>query len=172
MQRLLTLVPLAILCACSSTRSSVQDASNAKAQYALMASLAGEWTGEADHGSEKFPIHTEFHVTGNGTTVAETMFKGTEHEMISMYHLDGGRLMHTHYCAAGNQPRMVAQPSSSKNTIFYAFHDATNLPSPDVMHMHEMKILVKDADNIEEWWTGYVNGKPDHTAHFILKRKK
>ena len=171
MKSLPTFAPLAVLCACSSTRSSVQDQHDAQAQYAMIASLAGDWTGEADHGEGKAPIETQFHVTGNGTTVAETMFKGTEHEMISMYHLDGGRLMHTHYCAAGNQPRMIARSSDAKDAIAFDFYDATNMPSPKVMHMHEMRIRVVDANHIEEWWTGYMDGKPNHTAHFTLTRK-
>ena len=33
--------------------------------------------------------------------------KGKE-DMISMFNLDGDRVVLTHYCAAGNQPRMVA----------------------------------------------------------------
>jgi len=33
-----------------------------------------------------------------------------EHEsMVTMYHLDKGRVMMTHYCSAQNQPRMQAR---------------------------------------------------------------
>jgi hypothetical protein len=103
--------------------------------------------------------------------VQETLFKGHEHEMVSMYHMDGDRLMHTHYCAAGNQPRMVAQPPTQHGEIAFEFLDATNLPSTNTTHMHQMRMVVKDSNHIEEWWQGWDEGKVGPAAHFVLTRK-
>ena len=38
-------------------------------------------------------------------------------DMISMLHLDADRLLMTHYCGAGNQPRMQAEASSDGKTF-------------------------------------------------------
>ena len=38
-------------------------------------------------------------------------------DMISMFHVDGDRLLMTHYCSAGNQPRMKAAASPDRQTI-------------------------------------------------------
>lgn len=44
-----------------------------------------------------------YEVGSGGTIVRELLFPGTEHEMLSVYHLGGGQLVATHYCAVGNQ---------------------------------------------------------------------
>lgn len=167
-----TLLPLLLLAACSTTQGVVRDAGSSKAQLDLLRSLAGDWTGTAGDGANTFPVESSFRITGAGSTVSETLFKGHEHEMVSMYHLDGSALMHTHYCAAGNQPRMIARAPEAHGEIAFDFHDATNMSSPGAQHMHSMRIKVADADHIEEWWTAWKDGKPDHTAHFVLTRKK
>lgn len=171
MKRFLVGLSVLLVCACSTTRRSVGSMETSQAQFQTLRSLAGDWIGTASGGGESHPVETRFRLTGNGSVVSETLFPGSEHEMVSMYHLDGASLMHTHYCSAGNQPRMVAEPSGNGHTIHFAFLDATNLPDPKAEHMHEMKLHVIDANHIEEWWTGYVDGKADHTAHFTLTRK-
>lgn len=171
MKQILFGASLCVLCACATTHRSAGDATTSKMQFETMRTLVGDWSGTANTGEQSFPVETTFHLTGNGSALSETLFKGTEHEMMSMYHLDGPLLMHTHYCAAGNQPRMVAHPSDDGHGIQFAFLDATNLPDPKALHMHEMKLRVIDANHIEEWWTGYIDGKAHHTAHFTLARK-
>lgn len=172
MQRLMLLCTAALACSCSTTHQSVGDTVQSKAQFELLSSLAGEWVGTVGGADQRSPVETSIRVTGNKSTVCETMFKGTDHEMVSMYHLDGDRLMHTHYCSAGNQPRMVALAPRAHGQIVFAFLDATNLVSPETEHMHEMRLQVVDADHIEQWWTGWKDGRADHTAHFVLTRKK
>ena len=44
-------------------------------------------------------------VTAAGTAVMEALFPETDHEMLTVYHLEGNDLVLTHYCAMGNQPR-------------------------------------------------------------------
>jgi hypothetical protein len=164
--------PLLVLAACQTTHSSMSDNAASRTQFDTLRTLEGEWTGTADHGGgQTSPVDTTFHVTGNGSTVQETMFRGSPHEMVSMYHLDGDQLVQTHYCAAGNQPRMVAKPASEQGVIAFDFKDATNMKSMDDVHMHSMRILVKDKDHVEEWWQGWENGKPSHESHFMLTRK-
>jgi hypothetical protein len=171
MKRLLPILSVGLLFACSTTHSSVGDASNARAEFEWMTVLVGDWTGTMQD-AQAPPFETSFRFTGNNSVIQETMMKGTDHEMISMYHLDGGELMHTHYCAMGNQPRMIARASETKGSIQFDFHDATNLTSSDAPHMHEMRLTIVDKDHLEEWWTAWKDGKPEHTAHFVLTRKK
>ena len=91
--------------------------------------------------------------------------------MISIIHLDGDRLLMTHYCAAGNQPRMKATTSADGKTITFNFLDATNvLPSqPGVMQ--RVVITLVDADHHTEAWTSRKAAK-DATTTFDLHRKK
>ncbi len=91
--------------------------------------------------------------------------------MISLFHLDGpDRLLMTHYCAVGNQPRMQASLSPDGKTITFKFVDATNLAGPDAAHMHQMVLTLLDDNHHTEEWTFLDHGK-EHKAFFDLRRK-
>jgi hypothetical protein len=175
----LILCSLALLAsACATSKNSVSDspvdAQVAKAQFEKLKALAGEWTGTGGDPDQTFPMEVRYRLTGGGNTVEETLFPGQSHEMVTMYHLDGDRLMLTHYCAAGNQPRMIARSTSGdagSSTIRFDFIDATNLATNMVGHMHEAEITFDGADHIKSRWTFFQNGKPNHSANFDLKRK-
>jgi hypothetical protein len=102
----------------------------------------------------------------------ERMFPKGEHEMISMYHRDGDRLLMTHYCGAGNQPRMqlVGFSAHPEPTLSFEYVDATNLSSPEGLVMHSMRLSVISKDHINTTWTAFVDGKPDHTGSFSFRR--
>ena len=80
--------------------------------------------------------------------------------MISMIHMDGpNRLVMTHYCSAGNQPRMAANASPDGKTITFDFFDATNLATPDAGHMQRVVMVVIDANHHTEDWNFNDHGK-------------
>jgi len=85
--------------------------------------------------------------------------KGHNEDMISMINLDNDRLLMTHYCSAGNQPRMVATASPDGKTITFDFLDATNLSSPDAGHMHRVIFTFVDANHHTEDWLFIAQGK-------------
>ena len=92
-------------------------------------------------------------------------------DMISMFNLDGpGRLLLTHYCAAGNEPRMEASVSPDGRVITFTYVDATNLATPDAAHMHKMTLTIIDNNHHTEEWTLVDHGK-EHTEVFNLHRK-
>jgi hypothetical protein len=106
--------------------------------------------------------------------VHETIFPGQPHEMVTVYHLDGKDLLLTHYCAAGNQPKMKHDPKAKENELKFDFVGGTNLDPKKDMHMHEGLITIIDDDNIQWSWVGYLDGKPvkDHHVSLKLVRKK
>jgi hypothetical protein len=65
--------------------------------------LAGEWRGKIDKRGEGDPIVVTNKVTTSGHAVVETFVPGSEHEMVTVYHLDRDKLVLTHYCAADNR---------------------------------------------------------------------
>ena len=92
-------------------------------------------------------------------------------DMISMIHLDGpNRLLLTHYCGAGNQPRMQADISPDGKTITFNYVDATNLSSPDAGHMTRMVLTMLDDNHHTEEWIFNDHGKV-HKELFDLRRK-
>src|SRR5436305_10042303 len=98
--------------------------SEAQKNFEKMKTLAGSWKGKTSEGR---PVEVSYRVTSGGSALMSEI-KGKE-DMITMFHLDGDRLMMTHYCGAGNQPRMKAEASPDGKTIPFEFLDATNLQS-------------------------------------------
>jgi hypothetical protein len=136
--------------------------------------LAGEWVAADAQGKPTAQLVSVFKVTAAGSAVQETIFPGTSHEMVTLYHRDGKDLVLTHYCAAGNQPRMKADPSAPANQLRFLFAGGSNLDPAKDMHMHEGSITFVDDDHIEWTWIAYTNGKPaaDHKVSMKLVRKK
>lgn len=133
--------------------------------------LAGTWTGTGGHGEQKMEMSVTYRVTGGGSAVVETLFPGTEHEMVTVYHMNGDRLELTHYCAAGNQPHMVAEPAKEPNVLSFRCAGGTNMKESD-MHMHAATLTFVDADRMKGVWSSVQDGKPAGDAVFDLARKK
>lgn len=90
-------------------------------------------------------------------------------DMVSIFHMDGERLLVTHYCAIGNQPRMAASVSPDGKTFTFNYVDATNLASPDAGHMQRMILTVIDENHHTEEWVFADHGK-EHRVVFDLHR--
>jgi hypothetical protein len=132
--------------------------------------LAGEWTGTGPDGN---PANIKFRVSAGGSIVHETMFPGTDHEMITIYHMDGKDLVLTHYCMMGNQPRLKADDPNDAKKLSFKSVGGTNMKMDD-MHMGRAVITFVDGDHYEANWCACVNGKPDESHCFksTFTRKK
>lgn len=141
-------------------------ASAAEQSFEQLKSLAGTWETKGPDGKM---VQVDYRVTANGSALMSEI-KGPE-DMISMFHVDGDRLLITHYCAAGNQPRMVASSSPDGKTFTFDYLDATNLATPDTGHMARLVISMTDADHHTEEWVYTDHGKETKEV-FQLSRKK
>jgi hypothetical protein len=133
--------------------------------------LAGEWVGK-EQGKGGFDVHVKYKVTAGGSAVVETLFPGTEHEMVTVIHPDGDDLILTHYCMLGNQPQMKASGKAAGNKVEFKFTRATNLKSEKDMHMHDVTFTFVNKDTLRSEWTHYKDGKSAGTVVFELTRKK
>ena len=85
----------------------------ATARFDHLKALAGQWTMIGGDGS----VAVTYRVTAGGSAVIETLFPGAAYEMVTVYTIDDGALVLTHYCAEGNQPRMKAVTGGDAKTI-------------------------------------------------------
>jgi hypothetical protein len=131
--------------------------------------LEGEWDADLD-GDGTADTIVSFATTANGSAVIERQFRGEPYEMVSVYHLDGDRLMLTHYCAATNQPRMIAVEVED-DVIGFDLLDITNLASPEAMHIHSARIEFIDDDHVRSTWTHWANATPGEPAVFRMTRR-
>jgi hypothetical protein len=89
---------------------------------------------------------------------------------LTMFYLDGDRLLLTHYCDAGNRPRMAARTSPDGKTVEFDFVDVAG--STQYGHMHHAVFTIIDANHHTEDWTYLMPGDKPLRAHFDLQRTK
>jgi hypothetical protein len=141
--------------------------SDAKATFDHLKSLNGTWEGKANSDRS---VKIVFRPTSGGSALMSEIL-GDE-DMVTMFHLDNNRVLMTHYCGAGNQPRMQASASPDGKTITFSFIDGTNMASPKAGHMDHLVITMSDADNHTEDWTFIQEDGKQMKEHFDLARVK
>jgi hypothetical protein len=155
-----------ILATLALAATSVLAQSDAQKAFNTIKSLPGSWEGKLPDGN---PVQVTFKVTGGGSAVMSEILG--HDDMISMFHLDGpNRLLLTHYCSVGNQPRMQASVSPDGKILTFNYVDATNLDGPDAGHMQTMVLTLLDDNHHTEQWTFVSHGK-EMTKVFDLRRK-
>jgi hypothetical protein len=144
-----------------------QNQADAKAAYARLGTLAGEW--EADTSMGK--VHVSFELISGGSALVERDTMEHMPPMETVYYLDGSRLLLTHYCMLGNQPRLEARAYDAKTgTLAFGFLDATNLASPAASHMHNATLRFVDDKHLKSDWELFENGAKKSAETFELAR--
>jgi len=133
------------------------------AAFARLKTLAGEWEANTAMGK----VHLSYEVIAGGTALVEHESGEKMPAMLTVYHLDGDRLLLTHYCMAGNQPRMQARAFNAETgELEFQFLDATNLSGPGAGHMHNARFRFIDNDHLASQWDFYENGQKKMTEGF------
>lgn len=144
------------------------------AAFEQMKKMAGEWTAPMDMGEGKtMDLAFSYRLTAGGSALVETLFVGSEHEMMTVYYVDKGELVLTHYCHLQNQPHMKMDAQTDPKVISFTCVGAGNTTSCDETHMHQGKFTFVDDDHATAEWTLFQAGKPgDHPVKLDLTRKK
>ena len=141
-----------------------------------LTALEGEWILLDDSGGETGVVGSSFRLTSGGSAVMERMFPDSPdgHEMVNMYHADGERVLMTHYCAAGNQPRLEVRPTDDENRLELRFDSITNLSSPKDHYMHRAEYIVSGKDRLTTRWYSMKDGQitGESPKVFELKRRR
>jgi len=157
--------------------------SDAQKSFTQLKSLVGAWEGPvkvdppmAEMTPDK-PLHVSMRVTSRGNALIHEMQEaGTPEDPtkydhpVTTFYLDSDRLLLTHYCDAGNRPRMVAKSSADGKRVEFDFLDVAG--DLQYGHMQHAVFTIVDANHHTEDWTFLMPGdKPMH-AHFDLQRTK
>lgn len=129
----------------------------ARLAFERFKALEGSWQGESTAGwRETITVR----VIAQGSAVLFTSFDAHPGEtMVTLVSLDGDRLRLTHYCVAGNQPRLEAKRVSADGRhVEMAFVDGGNLPSRDRGHMDSVVYELGD-DRYASRWTWFQDGE-------------
>jgi hypothetical protein len=146
--------------------SLVMAESDAHKSFDLLKGMEGNWTGKNQQGQ---PLQVTFRLTAGGSALMSEIHGHGAENMVTMFHMDGDRLLMTHYCGAGNQPRMKVIASDPKSVSF-EFFDGTNI-GPGDGHMQHVTFTQSDADHHLEEWTFLDHGK-EMKELFTLERVK
>jgi len=151
--------------------SFVAAGSDAHKTFDQLKGLEGNWAGTNSQGQ---PLQVTFRLTAGGSALMSEIVghdpdKHGPENMITMFHMDGDRLVMTHYCGAGNQPRMKVVSSDAK-TVSFEFFDGTNI-GPSDGHMQHVTFSQPDADHHIDEWVFLDHGKETKEV-FTLARVK
>jgi hypothetical protein len=142
--------------------------SDAQKSFDSLKNLAGSWEGTVDGKS----MHVSLRVTSMGNALMHEMsMSGRSDDPITMFYVDGNRLLLTHYCDAGNRPRMTASMSPDGKTVEFNFLDVNNYNPAQGGYMQHAVFTAVDANHHTEDWTFLAQGKP-MAVHVALQRTK
>jgi len=90
--------------------------SDAHKSFDLLKGMEGNWAGKNNQGQ---PVQVSFRITSGGSALMSEIHGHGPENMITMFHMDDERLLMTHYCGAGNQPRMkvISSDASASNSL-------------------------------------------------------
>ena len=152
----------------SNVRVDLVERSDAQLAFERLCALAGSWEGRSSQG---WTARIEIEVIARGSAVLErSNFEAHPGEtMLTLFHRDGEALALTHYCVAGNQPRLVASEIEPAR-LHFAFRDATNLPSRDAGHMDECVLRFEAPDAFSSVWSFYQDGQTSWAEEIHYRR--
>lgn len=140
------------------------------ATFTLMKKMVGTWDVEDTKDKNKFKI--VYSMASSDRCIKETMDMGN-HSMDTLYCDNGDSVIATHYCAAGNQPRLKSMPlAANAKTVTFDFLDATGMSSPDEGHMHKLVMDMPGTDKVTAKWSFYEKGAEKNVSTFAMTRKK
>jgi hypothetical protein len=165
----LLITGLLLTAAVSAAAPPADSSTDAAAAFAKLKTLAGDWEANTDMGKS----HLRYEVISGGNSVVEHETMGNEPEMLTVYYLDGNRLLLTHYCTAGNQPRMQASGFDAQSgELRFQFLDATNLAGPGAGHMHNVTLHFVDNNHFSADWQFFENGQQKFSEKAQYTRAK
>lgn len=178
----LVLVSLSVVAFAQSAATAAAP-SAAQKSFDVMKTLAGSWEGSVTidppqpEMSDGKPLHVSLRTTSRGNAMVHEMQEaGTQLDPtrydhpVTMIYVENDRLLLTHYCDAGNRPRMVSKVSPDGKKVEFEFLDLSG--GNNYGHMYHAVFTTIDANHHLEDWTYMMPGdKPLH-AHFDLQRTK
>lgn len=117
--------------------------SDAQKAFEKMKTLAGSWEGTV----MGIPINFTIRAASSGTAILHegNTEKGVPNHEITMFYVEGDRLLATHYCDAGNRSRWEGKMSPDGKAIEFSFLDVAGPTRGG--YLKDMVITMIDADH-------------------------
>ena len=118
--------------------------SDAKKAFEKMKTLSGSWQGTV----MDIPINFTIRAASSGTAIlheGDTSRGGPPKHEITMFYVEGDRLLATHYCDAGNRSRWEGKMPPDGKAIEFSFLDVSG--STRGGYLKDMVITMIDPDH-------------------------
>ncbi len=140
------------------TENVTQQPVNTELLFARLKALAGRWRARSTKGWTGGDLIRG--ISRGSAVLFESDFDDdADGGMATLYYLDKGRLLLTHYCEAKNQPTLVATGQSSDGkTVLFTFLSGTGMTSREQGHMDKVLFTFIDNDSYLSQWTWYGAG--------------
>lgn len=147
--------------------SSASDKLTSLQAFEQLKSLKGTWQ-KQDSANSTFAI--SFELIANDSVLVETWLRKGKPHSLTLYHLDKTKVMATHYCPQGNQPRLVLTADSTITDLSFRYLDATNLESIENSHQHSLGFqFLGDAKVLRK--ESYLSNKGENADEMVLIRR-
>jgi hypothetical protein len=149
----------------------VAQESPSAAAFGNLTSLVGHWKG-VFRGTH---IALTYTLTANGSALMEEARPQSEPAMITMFTVDGDRLLATHYCSTKNQPNMKTEPITGlpRRQLTFTLERVTGMRTPDDWHNTGLVIILEDKDHLTQEWTYQVKGETGKSVfHFTREHPR
>jgi hypothetical protein len=141
--------------------------SDAQKAFEKMKTLAGSWQGTIMGMS----VNGTIRVTSSGNAILyEVTSSARPDDPITMFYVEGERLLATHYCDAGNRPRMEGKMSPDGKTVEFTLVDIAG--STQKGYMNHMVFTIIDANHHTEGSTWSLPGDKQFQVRAELTRTK
>ncbi len=175
-------LPLILISLCAvSVGQSAGTVSDTQKSFDQLKTLAGTWQASVttdppmkDMGDGAV-AQVSLRVTSRGNALVHEMYEPgkandpTHYDHpVTMLYMEGDRLLLTHYCDAGNRPRMAARRSSDGKTLEFDLLEVSG--STAYGHMQHAVFTIIDSNHHTEDWTYMMPGDKPIRAHLDLKR--
>jgi len=137
------------------------------APWTRLKGLVGTWRRSDVPASSPFRIR--YRLISADSALVEEFGDPAKQPTQTVFHLDGDRVLATHYCAQGNQPRLRLRPHPSGDALLFEFLDATNLRNAADSHLVRLTLRWRDADHLVRDEVYAANGKEDEST-LLLER--
>jgi len=129
--------------------------------------LQGTWRLEHPANEREEAFRLRYHFISRDSALVEVHGDPQKQATQTVIHADRDRLMATHYCARGNQPRLIATEKRG-DRIEFRFLDVTNLASPDEPHMVRMAFTRIDDTRIRKEEVYRVDGREEASTMSLV----
>ncbi|HXY08666.1 MAG TPA: hypothetical protein VEI52_12570 [Terriglobales bacterium] len=130
--------------------------------FEIFKGFEGKWAIRS--GQTTLSIEMTYESGSKGSIVTEQFGKE-----LSVFYRDGQSLLMTHFCNAGNQPRLRLRENTRPGVFEFQMFDITNLQSADADHVEKViyKIIDDKTIDLEVVWN---NGKSEESEKYTLTR--